>query len=232
VTTISACTLGAYSVNITTGPAGRAEIVDRHTYIADPMSQKTAFHHIPNLLTVVRILLTPLVLLFLTVATLAGQVSAVVCFMIAGISDYYDGVLARRMEARSRLGQFLDPLADKILVLGTFVTLLVVEPAVATWWGVGLIALRDAVVTGVRSYAESQGRTLKTFRAAKWKTLLQLFFLWIIMILRALEYTAAESTAVWLLRESVIAIGLFYAVVAFTVFTGALYVLQPQDDAV
>ncbi|PEN14924.1 CDP-diacylglycerol--glycerol-3-phosphate 3-phosphatidyltransferase [Longibacter salinarum] len=196
------------------------------------MSRHTALHHIPNLLTVARILLTPLVLVLLTVASFAGQAAALLCFMAAGISDYYDGVLARRMKARSRLGQFLDPLADKILVLGTFIMLLFVEPGAVTWWGVALIALRDIVVTAVRSYAESQGRTLKTFRVAKWKTLLQLFFLWAIMLLRTLEYTGAGPTVDWILRESGMALLAFYAVVAFTLFTGALYIFQPQDDSV
>lgn len=192
----------------------------------------TALRYIPNILTVIRILLTPLVLLLLTSPSLSAQGAALLCFIIAGASDYYDGVLARRMQARSRLGQFLDPLADKILVLGTFVTFLVVEPMAVTWWGVALIALRDAVVTGVRSYAESQGRTLKTFRVAKWKTLLQLFFLFLVMVLRTLTYTDGGDAATWLLRDSGIMLWFFHGVVAFTVFTGALYVFQPQDDDV
>jgi len=196
------------------------------------MSRTTALHYIPNVLTVVRILLTPLVLLLLTVPTLAGQGAALLCFIVAAASDYYDGVLARRMEARSRLGQFLDPLADKILVLGTFVAVLYVEPSAVTWWGIALIALRDAVVTGVRSYAESQGRTLKTFRAAKWKTLLQLFFLFVVMVLRVTTHTDSGNVATWLLRDSGIMLYAFYGVVAFTVFTGALYVFQPEDDVV
>jgi len=196
------------------------------------MSRTTALHYIPNVLTVVRILLTPLVLLLLTVPTLTGQGSALLCFVVAGASDYYDGVLARRMKARSRLGQFLDPLADKILVLGTFVALLYVEPSVVTWWGIGLIALRDAVVTGVRSYAESQGRTLKTFRVAKWKTLLQLFFLFVVMVLRVIAHTDSGNVATWLLRESGFLLYAFYALVAFTVFTGALYIFQAEDDTV
>jgi CDP-diacylglycerol--glycerol-3-phosphate 3-phosphatidyltransferase len=196
------------------------------------MSRTTALHHIPNVLTVVRILLTPLVLLLLTVPTLTGQCAALLCFIAAGASDYYDGVLARRMEARSRLGQFLDPLADKILVLGTFAMLLFVEPAAVTWWGIALIAVRDAVVTGVRSYAESQGRTLKTFRAAKWKTLLQLFFLFVVMVLRVAAHSGAGEIATWMLRDSGLMLYAFYGVVAFTVFTGALYVFQPEDDNV
>jgi CDP-diacylglycerol--glycerol-3-phosphate 3-phosphatidyltransferase len=197
------------------------------------MSRTSALRYIPNVITVVRILLTPLVLLCLTIPSLAGQVTATACFVVAGVSDYYDGVLARRMGARSRLGQFLDPLADKILVLGTFVALVFLEPNLVTWWGVALIALRDAVVTGVRSYAESQGRTLQTFQIAKWKTLAQLAFLFVVMVTRTLEHVDAWSRgARWLLDGSPILYATFLGVVAFTVITGLLYVFSPQDDTV
>ena len=98
------------------------------------MLTPAAMRYIPNLLTAARIVLTPAVLLLLTVPSLAGQTAAVVLFVAASVSDYYDGALARRIGARSRLGQFLDPLADKILVLGVFATLAVLEPDIVPWW--------------------------------------------------------------------------------------------------
>lgn len=197
------------------------------------MSRTSALRYIPNVITVVRILLTPLVLLCLTIPSLAGQFTATACFVVAGVSDYYDGVLARRMGARSRLGQFLDPLADKILVLGTFAALVFLEPHLVTWWGVALIALRDAVVTGVRSYAESQGRTLQTFTIAKWKTLAQLAFLFVVMVTRTLAHVDTwGGGARWLLSDSPILYAAFLGVVAFTVVTGLLYVFSPREDTV
>lgn len=214
----------------TTG--AEAEIVGYALYI-ELMFQTAALRYIPNALSVARILLTPVVLLLLASPTLTGQAAALVCFMLAGASDYYDGVLARRMKARSRLGQFLDPLADKILVLGIFIALVFLEPDVLTGWGVALIALRDLVVTVVRSYAESQGRTLKTLRLAKGKTLFQLAFLFGILLLRTLaEMPSTAETARGLLSKSTGPLLVFYAVVAFTVFTGLLYVLQPREDIV
>ena len=197
------------------------------------MLTPAAMRYLPNILTVARILLTPAVLVLLTVPTLTGQTAAVLLFVAASVSDYYDGVLARRMGARSRLGQFLDPLADKILVLGVFGMLAFLEPQVVPWWAVGVIALRDVVVTAIRTWAESQGRTLRTFRVAKLKTLSQLAFLFWMLVLRGATYLPVpiRDGAVWLLDASSIPYLLLLGVVALTVGTGALYVFQPAEDA-
>ena len=196
------------------------------------MLTPAAMRYIPNVLTVARILLTPAVLVLLTVPSLLGQTAAVSLFVIASVSDYYDGALARRMGARSRLGQFLDPLADKILVLGVFAMLAVVEPQIVPWWAVAVIALRDAVVTGIRTWAESSGRTLRTYAIAKWKTLAQLAFLFWMLVVRAAAHLPlpVRHGAEWLLDESLIPYSLLLFVVVFTLGTGALYVFQPEED--
>lgn len=190
--------------------------------------------YIPNALSVARIVLTPVVLLLLTVPTLLAQSAAVMLFVAASASDYYDGKLARQMGARSRLGQFLDPLADKILVLGVFGMLAVLEPQAVPLWAVLVIAARDLLVTGLRSWAESQGRTLRTFRAAKAKTMSQLAFLFGMLVLRATTHLPGTLSggARWLLHDSLVPYACLWIVVLLTVGTGALYVLHPQDDTI
>src|SRR5687768_7418585 len=84
--------------------------------------------HLPNALTLSRIAVTPLCLWGLATGDFAGQLAGTVLFILAAISDYWDGRLARAYDVRSRLGQFLDPLADKVLVLGAFVVLLLTAP--------------------------------------------------------------------------------------------------------
>lgn len=184
--------------------------------------------YLPNALTVVRILLTPVVLLLLMWQTLVGQMGAVVLFMIASASDYYDGKLARQMGARSRVGKFLDPFADKVLVLGTFGTLAILEPQAVPWWAVLLIALRDAAVTGLRTWAESRGQTIRTLPVAKGKTLAQLFFLFCMLVLRMATHLSEpiRAEALWILDYSPIPFLVLMIVVAFTVATGALYFLR------
>lgn len=198
------------------------------------MYTSAGFRYLPNLLTVTRILVTPLLLLLLTVPSKEGQACAVVLFVLASLSDYYDGVLARRFQLRSRLGQYLDPLADKVLVLGTFGMLAVEAPNVVPWWAVVVIALRDVVVTGLRSWAEAWGNTLRTYRVAKLKTTLQLAFLFWVLVLRTATHTSApiRQWATWMLYDSYFSSMALALVVGFTVATGALYLIAPVEEKV
>jgi CDP-diacylglycerol--glycerol-3-phosphate 3-phosphatidyltransferase len=192
----------------------------------------TAFRYIPNLLTVGRILVTPLLLLLLSIPSKAGQMSAVVLFVLASLTDYYDGVLARRYGARSRLGQYLDPLADKVLILGTFIALALEAPDLVPWWAVVAIALRDVVVTVLRSWAEAYGQTLHTYRVAKGKTMLQAAFLFAVLTLRAATYFSPplRNAARWVLYDSGLPGLALTIVVGFTLATGALYVVAPVEE--
>ncbi len=133
--------------------------------------------YLPNTITVIRILLTPFVLYLLVKGTTSSLIWAWVLFIVASISDYVDGKLARTLEVPSRLGQFLDPLADKVLVIGTFIVLAYSYPHLVPWWVVAVIAARDVGVTWLRSTLESRGQTLKTLKVAKTKTAIQLTFL-------------------------------------------------------
>ena len=143
--------------------------------------------HVPNALTIGRIVVAPLALYGLWVGTFAWQLAGTALFIAAAITDYWDGKLARTYGVSSRLGQFLDPLADKVLVLGGFflVPFLVpldeslARPAGAwlPWLAIGAIAARDVGVTWLRSVYEKRGRPLRTLSAAKWKTAWQLTFL-------------------------------------------------------
>ncbi|PSQ68034.1 MAG: CDP-diacylglycerol--glycerol-3-phosphate 3-phosphatidyltransferase [Bacteroidetes bacterium QH_2_67_10] len=182
--------------------------------------------HLPNVLTVTRIALTPVVLVLLGTQTLWAQAGALVLFMLASVSDYLDGRLAREMGTRSRLGRFLDPLADKVLVLGTFAMLALERPETVPWWAVGLIAARDVVITALRAWAEARGENLRTLPLAKSKTAAQLFFLVTMLVLLTARQLPGplERSAAWMLDESLIPYALLMVVVALTVVTGALYV--------
>jgi len=196
------------------------------------MYTSAALRYIPNLLTVGRILVTPLLLVLLSVQSQAGQMSAVFLFVLASLSDYYDGVLARRFGVRSRLGQYLDPLADKVLILGTFIALALEAPDLVPWWAVVAIALRDVVVTILRSWVEATGQMLRTYRMAKGKTMLQILFLFAILVLRAATHTSPplQEAARWILYESQLPGLALIGVVGFTLATGALYAVAPVKE--
>ncbi len=185
--------------------------------------------NVPNALSISRIVLTPILLVLLFSGTLLGQVGALVLFILAALSDYLDGKLARSYGVRSRLGQFLDPFADKVLVLGTFIALSVMLPALVPWWAVALIALRDVAVTGLRMWVEAQGRTLRTIPMAKAKTSLQLAFLIGMLVLLAAQRLPGRLAE---LADGVLASAIPFVVlmvvVVVTVFTGVWYLLHQE----
>lgn len=143
--------------------------------------------HVPNALTIGRILVAPVALYLLWTGSFTGQFVGTTLFILAAITDWLDGRLARKYGVGSRLGQFLDPLADKILVLGGFFLVPFLVPLDASladplgswlpWLAIGAIAARDVGVTWLRSVYEKMNRPLKTLSAAKWKTAWQLTFL-------------------------------------------------------
>lgn len=187
--------------------------------------------YVPNAITISRIAITPVLLAFLFWDTLSGQAIALTLFVLAAISDYYDGWLARRLGVRSRLGQFLDPMADKVLVLGTLVALAVLMPAVVPWWAVAAIAARDIVVTALRLRAETAGHMLRTIPMAKTKTTMQLVFVIAMLVLLTARHIPGMLSGVstWVL-QSIIPLVLLLTVVAVTVLTGVWYLVRSEYE--
>lgn len=187
--------------------------------------------YVPNTLTIIRILVTPVLLVLLMTDTLWGNAWALGLFILASISDYLDGKLARYFEVHSRLGQFLDPVADKVLVLGTFVALAVLIPDTVPWWGVVLIGLRDVMVTGLRAWAEANGRSIRTLGIAKAKTTVQLVFLIGILIVMTAAKMGGQVGAIGRsVLDSPVPFYVFLFVVLFTVVTGVVYFFRMEHQ--
>lgn len=187
--------------------------------------------HVPNALTITRMVVTPILLLLLFADSLAAQAWALGLFVFASVSDWADGLVARRFGVGSRLGQFLDPVADKVLVLGTFIALVFILPDVA-WWLVAIIAFRDLAVTVYRVHLKRSGRVLTTSRHAKWKTAAQLTFLISVLVFLT-AHRSVEPLVGWM--DTLFGSGaLFWALIVVTivtVWTGAEYFLKPDIKA-
>lgn len=191
--------------------------------------------HVPNSLTISRILLTPVFLVLILVDTFLGQILALSVFVIAAISDWLDGMIARRYGAGSELGRYLDPLADKILVLTAFCVLPTLVPDQIPWWAVILIAVRDVTVTALRAVAISKGQPLRTLPLAKTKTAAQLTFLITIMLLLVLQKlpdaAPVNAFAATVLEGPIVFVALM-GVVGLTLVTGAMYLISnPVEKA-
>lgn len=131
--------------------------------------------NIPNAITVSRLFLTAGFILFVTFESTWGHFTALILFIIAAISDFVDGWLARKMNLITPLGKLLDPLADKILVCTAFVFL--TAEGLCPVWITALIIGREFLVTGLRQIAIEAGQVLAADRLGKWKTAFQLSYL-------------------------------------------------------
>jgi CDP-diacylglycerol--glycerol-3-phosphate 3-phosphatidyltransferase len=129
----------------------------------------------PNLLTGARIAAVPVLMVLLCFPGPFASFLGALCFMLASATDFLDGFLARRHSLVSRLGKFMDPLADKLLVSVALIMLIPLGRAPA--WMAVLIIGRELAVTGLRGLAATEGIILAPDRWAKAKTLLQMMAL-------------------------------------------------------
>ena len=171
------------------------------------MSELTA---LPNLLTLLRIvLIAPVVgLLFLPEEWARWTVLAL--FVVASVTDWLDGKLARSQGLVSPLGRFLDPIADKLLVAAVLVMLAAVGQ-LRGWEVLAVLAIlfRELLVSGLREYVGGKQIGVPVSKLAKWKTTVQMAALALLIVAPVLPSPATE-----------IAIGLLWLAVALTLVTG------------
>lgn len=182
---------------------------------------------LPNQLTVLRIILTPVYLyFFLSDNPTYIQISLGI-YIIAALTDWYDGWLARKFNYITEWGKFWDPLADKILTSVVFIGFVIVD--ILPLWMVILIIIRDLSVTLLRVYADSRGYSFRTTYYAKWKTMLQMIFLYYLLILYVAKSTVEIYSAYQNLINVLLNRDLIYFVMLvitiITVHSGISYLL-------
>lgn len=149
-----------------------------------------------------RIWMVPVIVAFLWPNELWYNITAAVLFMLASISDYYDGYFARKFQATSNMGKFMDPIADKILVSSILVTLIPtgkIDPLMVI-----VILARDTFIGGIRSVAAADGIIIDAKPAGKWKTALQMIAIPAVMIDDRVFGIAFDKVGYWVLWISVI----------------------------
>lgn len=181
-----------------------------------------------NQLTILRILLVPVFVLLLMQSGAWYKLAGIIVFVFASLTDIYDGYHARKYGQITRLGAFLDPLADKLLITTAF--LFYVWEGYLALWMVLLVAARDIVVTGLRVYAEHIDHPVVTSQEAKYKTLAQNLFAYIIMLFILLKEKSFFGPKVAALMELILHspwLGyVMLAVTLFTVWTGVSYLIS------
>ena len=180
--------------------------------------------NIPNILSLVRIILTPLFIILLFADFKMAKVFALLVFAIAAITDAYDGHLARKYNQITPEGKFLDPLADKILVLSAFISFAFIN--IIDFWMVGLIIFRDLFVSGLRFIMSSRGFEFVTSKLSKYKTAFQLTIIILTLIfisIEGLDINIFIPTIVIIKEYKIIYILTAFTAI-FTAYTGILYV--------
>jgi CDP-diacylglycerol--glycerol-3-phosphate 3-phosphatidyltransferase len=133
---------------------------------------------LPNLLSLFRIGIIPVLVYLLTFSDRVSAILAAFLFLIASITDYFDGYLARRNRSVSDLGKILDPLADKLMIIAVLIMLTAMDrpgqPSVPAWLVVIIIA-RETAVTVIRGIALSEGIVMHAEALGKYKFILQAF---------------------------------------------------------
>ena len=142
--------------------------------------EKTTVWTLPNRLSFVRILFIPVIIYLISTEQERFLFASSILFIIAGITDGLDGYIARRMSLKSRLGIYLDPIADKLLVSSVLITLSYyrlfpwnMENQVFLWLTVVLVS-REFLINGLRSFYALEGVTIYPSFSGKLKTTLQI----------------------------------------------------------
>ncbi|PLX82600.1 MAG: CDP-diacylglycerol--glycerol-3-phosphate 3-phosphatidyltransferase [Desulfuromonas sp.] len=188
------------------------------------MSLRSGLLNLPNLLTLGRIAAVPLLVVLLLFESRSNCIWAAAVFGVAAITDWLDGWLARRWQVVTVLGKFLDPLADKLLVMAAMIMLIPLDRVPA--WAVFCILAREMLVTGLRSIASSEGIVIDASNLGKYKTIIQMTAL--PGLLLHYDYYWLFGIEWELFHVNMHNFGIFYFYIAFalTIWSGADYLFK------
>jgi CDP-diacylglycerol--glycerol-3-phosphate 3-phosphatidyltransferase len=199
--------------------------------------------NLPNTLSLLRIVLAPVFLFLLLSDNPFYVFLSFFVYTFAALTDWYDGSYARKYGFKTRWGQFLDPLADKILTSSAFTGFYLLNRNDPEFFGgselipmgylVAIIIFRDIVLTAARSVQELRGRQFKTSMVSKTKTFSQMTFIFLIigsMALAALFQNAALSAFLIKYLHSIINYYLLLLITILTVASGAAYIFESKPE--
>ncbi|HAU29673.1 MAG TPA: CDP-diacylglycerol--glycerol-3-phosphate 3-phosphatidyltransferase [Rhodospirillaceae bacterium] len=189
---------------------------------------------IPNYLTFGRIAAIPLFVALMMVDASWAMWTALIVYATACITDFFDGWLARKLNAGSPLGRFLDPIADKLLVAALLI-LIAWNGRLDQWFSVipaTIIMMREIMVSGLREFLGPSGITIPVSRLAKWKTTVQMFALGFLIVGPKYGPDFFPYTHIPFPHMEIGLVGIWFAAI-LTVYTGWTYMktgLEHMND--
>jgi len=139
--------------------------------------------NLANKLTMGRIIAIPFFLLFMFIGNIYTRVAALLIFILAALTDIYDGIIARHREEVTNFGKFIDPLADKLIVSAALISFVQLKELAIPSWMVILVISREFIITGLRSVAASRGTIISASLSGKFKTTSQMVVIITILII-------------------------------------------------
>lgn len=183
---------------------------------------------LPNQLTLLRIILTPVFLFCLFSGNYVFHQLSLAVFIIAAVTDWYDGWVARKWGYVTQWGKFLDPLADKILTSAAFIAFVYLD--IMQSWMMLIIVIRDISITLLRSFAEFKNKPVVTAKSAKVKTFIQMVAVYYILVLTVLKdvkwIASSYGDILQILTSQMIIYPLMLLVTLLTLITGIMYLVD------
>lgn len=183
---------------------------------------------LPNQLTLLRIILTPVFLFCLFSGNYVFHQLSLAVFIIAAVTDWYDGWVARKWGYVTQWGKFLDPLADKILTSAAFIAFVYLD--IMQSWMMLIIVIRDISITLLRSFAEFKNKPVVTAKSAKVKTFIQMVAVYYILVLTVLKdvkwIASSYGDILQILTSQMIIYPLMLLVTLLTLITGIMYLVH------
>ena len=182
-----------------------------------------------NRLTLSRLALTVLFVALLSSSWHYAGTAALVIFLIAGLTDFIDGEIARRYGVITNFGKLMDPLVDKIMVAAAFISLVPLKAVPA--WAATTVVARDFLITGLRLMASAKGRILPAESLGKQKTSWQIVtIIFFLALLSIAELQYANETSTWWLRAwGEAGPVLVWITVALTIYSGVGYAWRNRE---
>ena len=179
--------------------------------------------NLPNSLTLFRIFLVPFLVVVLLTKFTGREFVGLAIFLVAALTDFFDGWVARRRNQTTRLGALLDPIADKLLTSAAFISLVEMDPEHVPAWMVVVIIGREFAVSGLRTIAAQQGFTIAASPLGKGKMISQVIAISLLILGFELDRVGAFVGIAGLRLSGTIAL---WGVVLFAIASGVDYFVK------
>jgi len=186
--------------------------------------------NVANIFSMLRIVISPVFFVLLISGNDTGIIIASILYLIAALTDFFDGWFARKYHEVTMTGKFIDPLADKFLTSFAFIAFSILD--IVPWWMTIIIILRDTMTTIMRVLSGNGKLVIKTSWPAKTKTFIQMVFIAIVIFLLFLLAVIEENSIKTIIIDIIysdITYLIMFGITVLTIWTAVEYIMQNKS---